>query len=896
MRVALHRFLVFVTAWVLASLAVVARPAFAVGWQEHAPGVNGFTTVDRVTWRDSKGLERELYFARSFPNSIVPTIQGYVTRLTWQPAAGASRIIAEEDPSGINAGNAQGWGTTVMHMHWSQYGGVNPYFGSGYSATTNKRDGFDFVQGPLFLGPSHLIFRVTYKQYTTLIKNGVDDRKYVHVTIDWFVADGLDHVVYALTLDASRDYLTDGVAFLNNSLAPYSLVTPASWKNTWDWAGGRDGPDGQSFGDLKTFLTTDMANWTYGGVNTVPYIWQWVTPARGRGDAEAGYVQTETYAQKPAGEGFAQGADATGTRLPVYPDLQGYEFSYQMNFFDNYQSKRLTWGTRFGALYGGDGAAPGYQNYSLALHLGRYSDHGVPGLIDETEGIHSGAIAVQALTGTLLTTGPEGSGNPTPQAYAPAGYNHVYRTWEVRSSGNVATVAFNAVARAYKRPVFVVHGYTGDAVGAVSVSLNGVALPSSAFTASLDAPGDKLYVTLLTTLTGNNVIQIREGQGTGDDDGDGHANASDNCPAAANPTQADGDGDGVGDACDNCPAVSNPNQADSNHDGVGDACSAQPPPPPCTDTDGDGVCDPADNCRLVANAAQTDGDGDGVGDACDNCPTIANASQADGNQNGVGDACEATPPPPPACTLGDGDGDGVCDDRDNCRGCWNPTQADADQDGLGDCWLCDWCVGPGTDTDWDGLCDGLDNCPSAWNQSQRDTDADGVGDACDNCVSVANPTQADSNQDGIGDACSAPPPPPPPCADQDGDGVCDATDNCRLVANATQLDADGDGVGDACDNCPTVANATQADTDGDRVGDACDNCPAVANASQADTNRNGVGDVCETAATLCSDRVKSSGETDIDCGGPSCAPCATGLRCKVNRDCVSNVCRSGRCR
>ena len=42
-----------------------------------------------------------------------------------------------------------------------------------------------------------------------------------------------------------------------------------------------------------------------------------------------------------------------------------------------------------------------------------------------------------------------------------------------------------------------------------------------------------------------------------DTDGDGIADAVDNCPAVANPNQADGDGDRRGDDCDD-----NPTQAD----------------------------------------------------------------------------------------------------------------------------------------------------------------------------------------------------------------------------------------------------------------------------------------------------------------------------------------------
>jgi alpha-tubulin suppressor-like RCC1 family protein len=42
----------------------------------------------------------------------------------------------------------------------------------------------------------------------------------------------------------------------------------------------------------------------------------------------------------------------------------------------------------------------------------------------------------------------------------------------------------------------------------------------------------------------------------------------------------DADGDGVPDASDNCPAAANPSQADADADGTGDACEPEPPPPP----------------------------------------------------------------------------------------------------------------------------------------------------------------------------------------------------------------------------------------------------------------------------------------------------------------------------
>ena len=111
-----------------------------------------------------------------------------------------------------------------------------------------------------------------------------------------------------------------------------------------------------------------------------------------------------------------------------------------------------------------------------------------------------------------------------------------------------------------------------------------------------------------------------------DVDGDSDGDACDNCPDVLNPDQADLDGDGQGDACDpdrdgdgileddgdgqgdpctngattgcddNCPAVANPDQADPDADGVGSVC---------------------DNCPAETNPGQEDTDGDGIGDACD---------------------------------------------------------------------------------------------------------------------------------------------------------------------------------------------------------------------------------------------------------------------------------------
>jgi hypothetical protein len=126
------------------------------------------------------------------------------------------------------------------------------------------------------------------------------------------------------------------------------------------------------------------------------------------------------------------------------------------------------------------------------------------------------------------------------------------------------------------------------------------------------------------------------GCGDTDLDGDGTNDACDD----------DRDGDGIANASDNCPSAANADQSDSNGNGVGDACESAAAP---GDTDGDGIADASDNCPTTANAEQLDSDGDGAGDACDECsadpaktaPGVCGCGVADtdANSNGVAD-CE----------------------------------------------------------------------------------------------------------------------------------------------------------------------------------------------------------------------------------------------------------------
>ncbi len=56
-------------------------------------------------------------------------------------------------------------------------------------------------------------------------------------------------------------------------------------------------------------------------------------------------------------------------------------------------------------------------------------------------------------------------------------------------------------------------------------------------------------------------------------------------------------------------------------------------------------------------------------------------------------------------------------------------------------------------------------------------------------------------------------------------------------------------------------------------------------------------DACTTLckAPSCDDGIDSGAETDVDCGGPSCADCKLGDSCEIDADCETSACVAGEC-
>lgn len=270
---------------------------------------------------------------------------------------------------------------------------------------------------------------------------------------------------------------------------------------------------------------------------------------------------------------------------------------------------------------------------------------------------------------------------------------------------------------------------------------------------------------------------------------------------------ADGDGDGIADALDNCPAVANPSQADADADGVGDACDTFQGCPLGSGTvtlhEWDGMTLPSANGLELAepeysNYALPAG-----------CVASAMTIRIEW-QNPADDIdLEVIHPGGTVATEG-----------------FQPVEPPVEEIRLDDPVAGAYRArGVGflsTVTPYHGVVTVDLVSPTL------DTDADGVPDVSDNCDDVANAGQENADGDRFGDACDA---------DDDGDGVADGDDAFPLDADES-VDTDGDGVGNNADE----------DDDGDTVSDTADNCVLVENAGQADADGDGVGDACDTAS------------------------------------------------
>lgn len=123
-----------------------------------------------------------------------------------------------------------------------------------------------------------------------------------------------------------------------------------------------------------------------------------------------------------------------------------------------------------------------------------------------------------------------------------------------------------------------------------------------------------------------------------------------------------------------------------------------------------------------------------------------------------------------------------------------------------------------------------------------------------------------------------------------------------LSSDGVFIDASGSGT--SCKNCTTVGEINyhpcsngikdSGETDID-CGGSCDACKA-GDSCLADsdcTSMNCLRNICQEST--CDDGIKNQGESDIDCGGNYCNTCGEGKACVYHRDCASGYCDTKFC-
>ncbi|MCY0985853.1 hypothetical protein OV203_01840 [Nannocystis sp. ILAH1] len=164
------------------------------------------------------------------------------------------------------------------------------------------------------------------------------------------------------------------------------------------------------------------------------------------------------------------------------------------------------------------------------------------------------------------------------------------------------------------------------------------------------------------------------------------------------------------------------------------------------------------------------------------------------------------------------------------------------------------------------------------------TGTPGCADVTD-CPAEASECHAPACQAGVCDEVALLPGAPCATGVCDGDGTCV---ECVLPENCP--------MGQLCiaQQCvpPTCDDGAEngMETDVDCGGPVCAPCSPGGACEDDSDCQSGVctGQVCQAAA--CDDGVENGGESDVDCGGPDCPLCGTDDACDDDLDCESQVC------
>lgn len=502
--------------------------ASANGKRRDPEGVAAEASVNKVTWKDARGADRSM------------VLGGYLYQYDF---SFNDNLMVVNRSANDDAYGHEGFGYVVSHNNQN---GNSPL---GKSNTPSK------VETRVLAGGHHAMHRVelTYDRDREAGGNGIK----IPVVIEWIVATGRDHPVYAITwrMGAATNPGTNLDTYRMDTRAPYGSLN-------FDGAANRNSGDaigGVSSGDSGfKFTTTDAqlnlnSPWTYDTANSVNFTRSWTATV----NAEMGIVQTRAndkemgYGDRVVGRErgktsaavFTNKGDCTGFSDPrVYslPCVNGWPYQLMNYDWDPGTGKPATeatgtklmaWGTPYGYLgsssfsvFDNSANADGrgdraYATYIVLGPKNRFNavtakyelDGDVALMIKEVEALTAATITPTAPF-TLATQSPRGPG-ATDQKTLINGYNDTRTAFELIAFNNQSLFTFTpAAGKPVTSPILVIRNYTSGklpkiAVGGATVTVNDGTANSGAFV-SLNETDQELWVTINARISAATTIGI----------------------------------------------------------------------------------------------------------------------------------------------------------------------------------------------------------------------------------------------------------------------------------------------------------------------------------------------------------------------------------------------------
>lgn len=471
--------------------------------------VNGLN-AEKFTWFDNEVKTRTISLVR---NDQPGTKGGFMEQFSYVLPDNSTRII------NANASGVRGFGFIVSHLKESTLATNNGDDDSPIGS--NMSNAWRVV----WRGSNHALLEYTLN-YPRWGKNaaGVATKYNMPVTIHWLIQNGKRYPLWSVTMDLTA---APNNAVEADSRAPYGEMEFSGNAN--------DLVDGVAWGDSHHFKSTSApltlnSSWDWTAVNTgAAYNSLYAN------NAEMGIVGTRVISKQDAG-GY-EGADGLRGNTSAGHSCAGeghampclFQWSYQsVNYSfsgnnDSTNNKRFAWGTDWGFL-GQASYTPMNNNYAATpgsfpkrsystwiVFDPRASASSSPTRIlsDQAKTIDDTVFTVTGAANRKLS-GAKGIADASLETYSPAGFNHVYSTWEADLTGATAVVLNWQVPAGQNLlgSSIVLNNYT-KANSPSSLSLNGtVLIANQDYFASVIPSTKQLWITLKNNLSNSASLTI----------------------------------------------------------------------------------------------------------------------------------------------------------------------------------------------------------------------------------------------------------------------------------------------------------------------------------------------------------------------------------------------------